>query len=138
MICLVSCWLFFVPLKNFSLHSIGTRPLPMADEGLQIKTHLSLSWPLSYEGSLASHIYFDIRHPFLNNDKQHVTLYQNCKGYDFSSRGFCIVMEFWTFTCKVHQGFCDHLEDVTNIYRKTRPNLKFIWRWQIFNVCKCL
>ena len=44
-------------------HSCGD--VNIADEGLQILIYAWQLWPLSGEGSLASHTYFDTGHPFI-------------------------------------------------------------------------
>ena len=58
---LIVCIWFIIPLENFSL--IWRRQ--HSDEGLQILTYARPSWPLSSEGSLACHTYYDTGHPFV-------------------------------------------------------------------------
>ena len=47
------CFIFFVPLENFSL----LRDVTMTGEGLQILTYARHLWAFSSEGSLACHTY---------------------------------------------------------------------------------
>ena len=61
------CLVFFVPLVNFSLiwsrHSYGD--ITITGEWLQILTFTQHLWPLSSEGSLACHTYWDTRLPLI-------------------------------------------------------------------------
>ena len=50
-----------VPLENF--HSYGD--VTIAGEGLQILTYAQHSWPMSCEGSLTCHTYYDMGLPFI-------------------------------------------------------------------------
>ena len=43
---------------------LNREKITIAGEGLQILTCARHSWPLSIEGSIMCHIYFDTRHPF--------------------------------------------------------------------------
>ena len=52
----------FRPTREF-FHSYGD--VTIACEGLQMLTCAWDSWPLSREGSLACHTYFDTGHPFI-------------------------------------------------------------------------
>ena len=61
-VCMFVClFVFYFPLENF--HSYGD--VTITGEGLQILTHARHLWPLSSEGSLAWHTYWDTGHLFL-------------------------------------------------------------------------
>ena len=50
----------FTPYRQYSNHvTAGYRDVTITDEGLQILTYTRYSWPMSIEGSLACHNYFD-------------------------------------------------------------------------------
>ena len=64
--CILILWGFFV--CGFSSRSRIFRSyadFTMTGEGLQILTHAWHSWPLSSEGSLECHTFFDTGHPFI-------------------------------------------------------------------------
>ena len=115
-------------------HPFGA--IPIAGEGLQILTYAQHFWPLSSEGSLACHTYYDTGHPFImviSEDPWHSHLmssvwqwscYYLFKDFDLSRLGF------------EHQTFC--LQDErSNPLRHHRGfmNMNFEWRgWsQVWN-----
>ena len=58
---LMIVWSFSSHSKIF--HSFGD--VTIAGEGLHILTYVQHSWPLSSEGSLACHTYWEMGHPFI-------------------------------------------------------------------------
>ena len=62
---------FFV--KGFTSHSRifnSYGNVTITSEGAQILTFARHAWPLSFEGSLACHTYFDTGHPFIMNTSE--------------------------------------------------------------------
>ena len=68
-LCVFIFFVFFVlEFWSFSSHSRifhSFRDVTIAGEGLQNFTYARHSWPLSSEGSLACHTYYDTGHPFM-------------------------------------------------------------------------
>ena len=63
MIMFFVCLGFIVPLENRIFHPYGD--VTITGERLQILTYARHSWPLSSEGSLACHTYYDTERPFI-------------------------------------------------------------------------